>query len=128
MLSTDQKSGGFCFTAAIVLIFIANQAVLTGCRSTAPAGRCGLPDLCAPTVMEDPFPADQNVPPKGVDFAHFGYTRPQWRVLTSRESVCCVATEPSGPALIEQLPAAMQSTEGVMPSVPRTIPYGDWDF
>jgi hypothetical protein len=134
MFSTRQNSGGSCHRASVVLIIIISQAVLSGCKSRAPQGRCGLPDLCSPTVMNDPFPNDQNVPPKGVDMAHYGYSRPQWRVLTSRDQFCCLVSEQACAATWEQspssalqevptpAPAAQQPTAPALPPAPVLPP------
>lgn len=111
------------FTASIALTLIIGQASLTGCKSALPKGRCGLRPLCSPVVMEDPFPYDENVPPKGVDFAHYGYSRPQWRVLNSRDADCCVAAEPTYPCLIEQVPLSSKETDSVPTSVTPASQY-----
>jgi hypothetical protein len=119
MLAKHMSLHVFALRASLALACISGSVALTGCKTTAPAGRCGLPDLCSPTVMNDPFPEDQHVPPKGVDFAHYGYTRPQWRVLTSRDSVCCVAAEqPCVPGLFEQIPEPVHSIQGQFPFEP----------
>jgi len=120
MLASNQNSREMCFRASLVLTLIAYQTVLTGCRSAVPAGRCGLPAPCTPTVMNDPFPNDQNVPPKGVDIAHYGYVRPQWRVLTSRESICCVESAPAIHTIFEQIPTPQQPTESMLPFQPSS--------
>lgn len=118
MFSTRQNSGASCHKASVVLVIIISQAVLSGCKSRAPQGRCGLPDLCSPTVMYDPFPSDQNVPPKGVDMGHYGYSRPQWRVLTSRDQFCCLLSEPACASTWEQSPSsALQEVQTPAPAV-----------
>ena len=61
-----------------------------GCNCYEPRNaRCGLGDPCSPVALEDPFPDDQCVPPKHVDPDHYGYVRPNWRVLGERYSPCC---------------------------------------
>ncbi len=113
----SRESREYCLRTSIALIIIAYQAALSGCKSTSPEGRCGLPDLCSPTVMSDPFPCDQNVPPKGVDIAHYGYTRPQWRVLASNTPQCCVVAESASTPLSEQTPTSVQPIETAMPTI-----------
>lgn len=117
MLASHLNSREYCLRTSFVLIIIAYQAALSGCKSTSPEGRCGLPDLCSPTVMIDPFPCDQNVPPKGVNIAHYGYTRPQWRVLTSNAPHCCVVSESASTSLSEQTPISVQPIETAMPTI-----------
>ena len=117
MFSTRRNSRAYSYRTSVFLIIIAVQAVQTGCKSRAPQGRCGLPDLCSPTVMHDPFPSDQNVPPKGVDMGHYGYSRPQWRVLTSRDQFCCLVSESPCATTREISPAsAMQESPALAPA------------
>lgn len=97
----------------------------TGCST--PPGRCGMPGLCDPVAMTDPFPNDQCVPPKGVDPGHSGYTRPAWRVLDDRDPVCCFPTTaaipsvPDSPAPAEQLPSGTPE-----PLLPQPHSPDDW--
>jgi len=124
MFYTRRNSRAYSYRTSVFLIIIAVQAVQTGCKSRAPQGRCGLPDLCSPTVMHDPFPSDQNVPPKGVDMGHYGYSRPQWRVLTSRDQFCCLESE-SPCATTRPAPAMQQAPASTSPQAPASMSQQD---
>lgn len=80
---------GDCTRTRQCWLTIGLLAVACGCRQHGPVGRCGLPELCDPVVLEDPLPNDCCVPMKGVNPTHFGYSRPQWRVLGDRNAICC---------------------------------------
>lgn len=81
----------FRFPFAVTTSLVGLALVATGC--SVPAGRCGIEDECSPIRMHDPFRHDRCVPPKGTDPGHFGYARPQWRVLDDRVANCCSVTE-----------------------------------
>lgn len=105
---------------AVTATLLGLALVATGC--SIPTGRCGVEDECSPIRMHDPFRHDQCVPPKGTDPGHFGYARPQWRVLDERMASCCAVTElmppvEPGPA---EWPEAMPG--GSMPSGPESEP------
>jgi hypothetical protein len=98
------------FPIAWLTALLAGSATLAAVGCSTPPGRCGIPDLCDPVVMADPFPKDQCVPPKGVNPGHSGFTPTQWRVIEQRPSICCspmmVPLPPEGIRNIEELPLA----------------------
>ncbi len=85
-------------TATACWLAMVAPILLCGCHHLKPARapRCGIPELCDPAVRCDPFPDDMCVPPKSVDPGHFGYVRPQWRVLGDRASLCCTPSDAGG--------------------------------